>query len=90
MTLLVRRTGAPGSGRVLARHQLCAQTVQLRDGSDRDIALGTVFRHHPNGALAVHGGEPPAGWRIWASSGDWPGRSNAGATGRGVALRPAA
>lgn len=65
MTLLLAPTRVHTDGsRVLAQCQPCGQTLHLRDGFDRDIALGTFFRYHPNSTLAVHRADEPAGWSI--------------------------
>jgi hypothetical protein len=50
--------------RLNAECKECAQALHLREGCDRDIALGAFFRHHPNSTLAVHRVKVPDGWQF--------------------------
>lgn len=66
MTLLAAPTRVhTDGGRLVGQCQPCAQTLQLRGGCDRDVAVGAFFRHHPNSTLAVHRLETPTRWCIW-------------------------
>jgi hypothetical protein len=53
---------------LLARCSSCGTELRQVDGFDPDVALGTLFQHHPESPAAVHRPVVPAGWR----SGDQP------------------
>jgi hypothetical protein len=56
---LVSREG----GSMHARCDTCRTELQQVDGFDPDIALGTLYQHHPASPAAVHRPVVPAGWR---------------------------
>ncbi len=59
VTTRVSREGAC----LIARCSACGTALQQVDGFDPDVALGTLFQHHPASPLAVHRPVVPAGWR---------------------------
>ena len=59
VTTHVSRQGAC----LVARCSACGTALQQVDGFDPDVALATLFHHHPASALAVHRPAVPAGWR---------------------------
>ena len=48
---------------LVARCRVCGTALQQVEGSDPDVALGTLFQHHPASPLAMHRSAVPAGWR---------------------------
>jgi hypothetical protein len=48
---------------LVARCSTCGSALQQVDGFDPDVALGTLFQHHPPSPAAVHQPTVPAGWR---------------------------
>lgn len=51
------------SAGLIARCTICATALRHIDGFDPDVALGTLFQHHPASPAAVHRPAVPAGWR---------------------------
>jgi hypothetical protein len=47
---------------LLARCSSCGTELRQVDGFDPDVALGTLFQHHPASPAAVHRPVVPAGW----------------------------
>ena len=45
----------------------CDLALRQVDGFDTDVALGTLFQHHPASPQAVHRPAVPAGWRAAAA-----------------------
>ena len=48
---------------LLARCSTCDTELRQVDGFDPDVALGTLYQHHPASPAAVHRPAVPAGWR---------------------------
>jgi hypothetical protein len=48
---------------LVARCSTCGTAVRQVDGFDPDVALGTLFQHHPASPTAIHRPVVPAGWR---------------------------
>jgi hypothetical protein len=48
---------------LLARCTRCGTDLRQVEGFDADVALGTLFQHHPASPAAVHRLVVPAGWR---------------------------
>jgi hypothetical protein len=55
---------------LVARCTTCGTALQHVDGFDPDVALGTLFQHHPASPAAVHQSAVPAGWRRRERLGD--------------------
>lgn len=47
--------------RLVARCSTCGTFLRQIDGFDDDVALGTLFQHHPASPAAVHRPAVPAG-----------------------------
>ncbi len=56
-------TRLSGEGALVAGCSACGLALRQVEGFDRDIALGTLFQHHPASPAAFHRAAVPAGWR---------------------------
>lgn len=69
MTMMLARTTQVHRGRdgFVAECMCCDLALLQIEGFDPDVALGTLFHHHPAAPGAMHRPEVPAGWRAAAA-----------------------